>query len=117
VPQLSPPAQWFDRHDPCDITLPTTFEDPGEGWPLYLQFIRSLEPNEENFVIPFGPTADQARAAIAATYGMIEFVDDGIGRVMSTLGRLGIADNTIVVFISAHGDMRGDHGLPQPMDD
>jgi arylsulfatase A-like enzyme len=62
-------------------------------------------------VIPFGPTADQARAAIAATYGMIEFVDDGIGRVLSTLDRLGIADNTIVVFTSDHGDMMGDHGL------
>ncbi|RLE17491.1 MAG: sulfatase, partial [Actinobacteria bacterium] len=95
---LSPPARWFDRYSPDDIELPTTFDDSGENWPPYLQFIRTLGPNEENFVIPFGPTPEQARAAIAATYGMIEFVDDGVGRVLASLDRLGIADNTIVVF-------------------
>ena len=108
---LSPPARWLDRHDPADIDLPTTFDDPGEGWPLHLQLIRALGPNDENFVFPFGPTPEQARAAIAATYGMIEFIDDGIGRVLAGVDRLGATEDTIVVFTSDHGDMMGDHGL------
>ena len=108
---LSPPAPWLDRHDPADIELPDTFDDPGDDWPLHLQLIRSLGPDDENFVIPFGPSPDQARAAIAATYGMIEFIDQGIGTLLATIDRLGIADNTIVVFTSDHGDMMGDHGL------
>jgi hypothetical protein len=29
---LSPPAQWFERHDPDDISLAATFEGRGEGW-------------------------------------------------------------------------------------
>jgi arylsulfatase A-like enzyme len=108
---LSPPARWLDRHDPAEVELPITFDDPGEGWPLHLQLIRAVGPNDENFVIPFGPTPEQARAAIAATYGMIEFIDDGIGRVLAGIDRLGVTDNTIVVFTSDHGDMMGDHGL------
>ncbi len=108
---LSPPEPWLDRHDPADIELPATFDDPGDDWPLHLQLIRALEPSEENWVMPFGPTPEQARAAIAATYGMIEFVDEGIGTVLATLDRLGIAEDTIVVFTSDHGDMMGDHGL------
>ncbi len=62
-------------------------------------------------MIPFGPTPDQARAAIAVTYGMIEAIDAGIGRILSTLDRLGATDDTIIVFTSDHGDMMGDHGL------
>jgi arylsulfatase A-like enzyme len=108
---LSPPASWLDRHDPAEVELPTTFDDPGEGWPRHLKAIRALEPSDENFVFPFGPTPEQARAAIAATYGMIEFIDDGIGRVLASLDRLGATDDTIVVFTSDHGDMMGDHGL------
>jgi arylsulfatase A-like enzyme len=108
---LSPPTRWLDRHDPDDIELPGTFDDPGDNWPLHLRLIRALGPTTDNPVLPFGPTPAQARAAIAATYGMIEFVDDGIGRVLATLDRLGIADDTVVVFTSDHGDMMGDHGL------
>ncbi len=108
---LSPPAPWFDRHDPADMELPPTFDDPGEGWPLHLQILRGLEPDLHHFVRPFGPTPEQTRAAIAVTYGMIEMIDDGVGRILSTLKRLGAHENTIVVFTSDHGDMMGDHGL------
>jgi arylsulfatase A-like enzyme len=62
-------------------------------------------------VQPFGPTPELTRAAIAVTYGMIEYIDAGVGRILATLDRLGATDDTIVVFTSDHGDMMGDHGL------
>jgi len=108
---LSPPDQWLNRHDPADIELPETFHDPGDDWPPHLSLMRSLRPSRTNFVRPFGPTPEQAKTAIAVTYGMIEFVDEGVGKVLATLRELGIDDNTIVVFTSDHGDMMGDHGL------
>ena len=108
---LSPPKKWLERHDPDDIELPHTFDDPGEGWPRHLTALRSLSPAPDNFVRPFGPTPEQARAFIAATYGMIEGIDEGVGEILAALDRLEIADNTIVVFTSDHGDMAGDHGL------
>ena len=51
------------------------------------------------------------RAATAATYGMIEMIDDGVGRILRRLDELGATDDTIIVFTSDHGDMMGDHGL------
>ena len=93
------------------MVLPPTFEDPGEGWPPHLKFLRDLQPDDHDFVRPWGPTPEQARAALAATYGMIEFVDDGVGRILATLDRLDLTDDTIVIFTSDHGDMMGDHGL------
>lgn len=38
-------------------------------------------------------------------------IDANIGRLIETLERLGVADNTVIVFTSDHGDMQGSHGL------
>jgi arylsulfatase A-like enzyme len=46
-------------------------------------------------------------------YGKVTHVDDCIGRVLNELERLGLTENTIVVFMSDHGEMLGDHGLSQ----
>lgn len=56
---------------------------------------------------------DLMRKVKAIHYGMINFIDDNIGRVMETLNRLGLAEDTIVVFTSDHGDSMGAHGLIQ----
>jgi len=48
--------------------------------------------------------------AIAAYCGMVEFLDQQIGRALDTLEELGIADDFIVVHWSDHGDMMGEHG-------
>ena len=48
---------------------------------------------------------------MAATYGMIEMIDDGVGRILAAVEAAGQTDDTIVVFTSDHGDMMGDHGL------
>lgn len=44
-------------------------------------------------------------------YAMITQVDDWVGKLLDELDRKGIADNTLVVFVSDHGEMLGDHGL------
>lgn len=44
-------------------------------------------------------------------YSMVAFADQEIGRVLQELEEQGIADNTMVIFCSDHGDMLGDHGL------
>jgi arylsulfatase A-like enzyme len=41
----------------------------------------------------------------------VTYVDDYIGRLLAELERLGLAQNTIVVITSDHGESLGDHGL------
>jgi len=53
----------------------------------------------------------ELRRAIATYYGMISFMDQEIGRILDSLDRLGIAENTLVVFATDHGHFLGQHGL------
>jgi arylsulfatase A-like enzyme len=44
-------------------------------------------------------------------FGEITHLDAAFGRVLDTLERTGLAENTVVIFTSDHGDMAGCHGL------
>ena len=48
---------------------------------------------------------------MAVYYGMVSFMDQQIGRMLDVLDRLGIAENTLVVFSTDHGHFLGQHGL------
>ncbi len=52
---------------------------------------------------------DQHKAKIAY-YALTDFLDSRIGEVLQSLEDNGLADNTIVIYISDHGDMIGEHG-------
>ena len=43
---------------------------------------------------------------------MVSFIDSQIGRLLTSMRReLGVLDNTLIIFVSDHGDMMGDHNL------
>ena len=55
-------------------------------------------------------TEEEQRIFIAEFYAMISSIDDSVGRILDDLDRLGITDDTKVVFFSDHGDMLDEHG-------
>lgn len=55
--------------------------------------------------------AEDVRRARRAYYGNVSYVDEWVGRLLSALGDSGLQENTIVVFLSDHGDMLGERGL------
>lgn len=56
---------------------------------------------------------DRMRRIRALYAGLVTQVDDCLGQILSELEALGLADNTVVLFTTDHGDMLGDHGLSQ----
>lgn len=56
-------------------------------------------------------SSEELRRLREIYYGMISFVDDEVGRFTDALHETGIAEDTIVVFTSDHGDYLGDHGM------
>ncbi|WP_149241803.1 sulfatase [Dyadobacter sp. 32] len=63
---------------------------------------------------------DSARKILAQYYAHCTALDDAMGKLMKTLDEQGIAENTIVVFTSDHGDMlltRGVFRKQRPWDE
>ncbi len=108
---FTPPGKYWDMYDPDDIPLPASFGESD------LPPIKAMRDAMENGTdprdnqSPFTVTEDEAREIIALTYGSITMIDDAIGRVLKQLDESGLADNTIVIFTTDHGDYMGDHGL------
>jgi choline-sulfatase len=55
--------------------------------------------------------AEAARTARIGYYGNITFIDEQIGRMRDVLEARGMLENTLILFVSDHGDMTGDHHL------
>lgn len=79
------PEEWMRRHTPEEIEL------------------RENVPSIPHVV-------DRARRQLAGYYAMIENLDWNFGRIRSALERLGLTEDTHILFFSDHGDMQGSHG-------
>jgi len=55
--------------------------------------------------------AEHIRRMIAGYWASVAMADECAGIVLDELGRLGLADSTLVCFVSDHGDLNGEHGL------
>ncbi|NLR93952.1 sulfatase family protein [Flammeovirga agarivorans] len=55
-------------------------------------------------------TPHQTQRALEMYYGMVTYIDEQIGRVINTLEEKGLRDNTIIVYLTDHGDMCGVKG-------
>ncbi len=98
------PAKYFDYYPMDKIQLPTEPVD-------YLKNVPQAALASTKPWPLFGVTVDQARECKQAYYAAISFVDAQIGKVLDTLDRLKLTDNTIVIFWSDHGYQLGEHGL------
>ena len=92
------PKRFFDIYPPAVVDLPREPLDDRQDIP------KVALPGCQ-------PLADETRRqAIAAYYAATTFMDTQVGRLLDTLDRLKLWDNTIVVFISDHGYHLGEHG-------
>ena len=111
---FTPPGKYWQMYDPKTIPLPASFHTANGSVPPHLRSLyeeRELGLSNRDGQRVFAISEREAREAVALTYGMITMVDDAVGRILSRLRTLGLADDTVVIFNSDHADFMGDHQL------
>jgi arylsulfatase A-like enzyme len=94
--------------DPPDGTVPEIPEAPSQA-----DSFAGRPPCQEEFKACWPEMIYPAAADLAYRrlyYYLHKLVDEAIGRILVSLERSGMADDTIVVFTSDHGDLLGAHG-------
>ncbi|MEM9707363.1 MAG: sulfatase [Pseudomonadota bacterium] len=74
--------------------------------------LAGLASHARQDTIPVGDPETEAdiREFIAEYYGMIHNIDWNLGRILNELDKQGVAEDTVVLFFSDHGDLCGQHG-------
>ena len=97
------PKRYFGLYPLDKIQLPRGPADDEPGIPAAALMSRKPEEKKLNDRL--------RREAIQAYHASTTFMDAQAGKVLDALDRLGLRDNTVVVFTSDHGYHLGEHGL------
>ena len=99
------PQRYWDlfRNSDIDMPAPAMAPDALDAHSRRLRHVCAMD------VEPV--TEAQVRDARHAYYGAIAYIDDLLGRLMAALRSAGLAEETIVVLTSDHGEMLGERGL------
>jgi arylsulfatase A-like enzyme len=103
-PPHNPPYAYFRRFDPETLPDPLFRESDLTHQNEYLTGVDFQSRSRR-------PAEIAARKVKAAYYAMIEQVDHQFGRILDGLERAGQLEDTVVIFMSDHGEALGDHGL------
>lgn len=116
-PPFIAPAPYNTLYDPADMPRPRRASTPdaeGAQHPLLASYLRT-QNQSGYFVTGQGLVAALSEGDIAqlrATYyGMVQEVDDQVGRLIDRLKEWGLYDDTLIVVTADHGEMLGDHWL------
>jgi arylsulfatase A-like enzyme len=88
---FDPPEPYRGMYNPEDVELPPETE----GFPSWRDIC------DEKLM----------RQCIAYYQAMVTCIDFHVGKIINELKRLGIYDNTMIIYVSDHGEMLGEKGL------
>ncbi|WP_171236227.1 sulfatase-like hydrolase/transferase [Ruegeria sp. HKCCA6837] len=102
---LTCPEEFYTIYDPARIDLPVGYENRFRPEHRELRNLAGFFDYEKYF------DEQRMREAKAAYYGLTSFMDDCVGRILKALEASGQAEDTVVIYVSDHGDMMGDQGF------
>jgi choline-sulfatase len=104
-----PPRKYWDMYEGEPIDVP---EHPGNLGETYSVQDRWL--NDYHGCGDYNLTDPKSAARVRrAYYSLVTYIDDKVGELMASLEENGLAENTVILFTSDHGDMLCEKGMVQ----
>ncbi|MBR90597.1 MAG: sulfatase [Verrucomicrobiales bacterium] len=108
---FDPPVDYLGRYNPDELPLPKVHSSEPKSKTTY-QELDSIYAHDDPAGYHVAAMSDRDKREVsAAYYAMIELIDENVGRMVAALEETGQLENTIVIFMSDHGEMLGDHGI------
>lgn len=101
---VCPPEPWDSMYDLDDVPLPDNYDAPLEDKPRF-------QSGRDRTYVRDVWSRDEVRDYIRRYWGYVSYIDAQVERVLNALDANGQAENTIVMFVSDHGDMVGQFGM------
>jgi arylsulfatase A-like enzyme len=107
---------WMEENHRSDFFLWIDSFDPHEPWAPVPPYDTMYQDGWERYIpMPLGPDAswmnDKDKAHVIANYmGDATHIDVMVGRVLDTIDKLGIREETAVLVVSDHGEPLCEHG-------
>ncbi|HEX8711360.1 MAG TPA: sulfatase, partial [Terracidiphilus sp.] len=109
--------RWLnDNHSQRPFYLQVELFNSHEPWDPPRRFLEKYMPGAKgpSFIEPpydTVPIADEIKQRFRANYaGAVNDVDYWVGNLLDTIDQFGLFENSVVVFLSDHGAMLGEHG-------
>jgi arylsulfatase A-like enzyme len=116
-PPFIAPEPYNSRYDPADVPAPRragSLADEAAQHPFTAWRLERLRNSNWTLAVETCPTdmTDGDLAQLRATYyGMINEVEDNLGRLFGWLKESGQYDDTLIVLTTDHGEQMGDHWM------
>jgi choline-sulfatase len=105
-PLTAPPEHFYRYYSDPQLPLPKLYEKERRPTHPYLKEYGASFAYDEHFDDP-----DKVKRAVAGYFGLCSFLDENIGKIVSTLADCGLSSSTRVVYTSDHGDNLGARGV------
>lgn len=95
---------WYNKYAPEQFVPPSNFDDDLVGSPYegHAQSVHQYFPKD----------FEEGLGRFMSIYqGAVAEIDYHVGRLLASLEALGLDENTVIVFVSDHGEMLGSHGM------
>ncbi|MCD6360743.1 MAG: sulfatase-like hydrolase/transferase, partial [Armatimonadetes bacterium] len=101
-PPYNVPEPWASMYANSEVPAPVAVDRDEQTMPLVLRTLRYYSDYDN-------ATEERLRRVVALYYAAVSLIDHQVGRILDTLDELELADDTLVVFTSDHGEMLGDY--------
>ena len=103
---LTAPPEHFYRYRGRDLPRPKLYDAEDRPMHPYVAMYR----RKSHYDAPFNGDDDLNRA-LSGYFGLVSFLDEQIGKIVTALDSAGLRDTTRIVYTSDHGDNLGSRGL------
>jgi arylsulfatase A-like enzyme len=97
---ITPSEPYASIYDRNNMPTPASINDKKSNSPYKPNALETPYSNAENI-----------KYMTANYYAFVTEIDDWVGKILKQLDDLNLTDNTLIIFVSDHGEMLGAHGM------